>query len=132
MRDRAAALSAALRRQQRFDSLRRAGRVTITIDGATGAELDHGRLVRAWQVTSRGIAAVPLPLDLDPAAPDRLVPGSEPGTPLPSALADELACVAGWIDRESARIEVVRSDGPLFVDGPPLPTFEPAKTLSLR
>ncbi|MEZ5140302.1 MAG: UvrB/UvrC motif-containing protein [Acidimicrobiales bacterium] len=99
LRDRGAALAAALRRQQRFDALRRAGRVVVEIDGRSRAELLRGRLVSTWTLTKHGIRAEPLPLDLDPAAPDHLhapAPGdaTAPGAPLPKALADELACVA--------------------------------------
>ena len=130
MRDRAAALSGALKRQQRFDTLRRAGRVVMEVDGNSRAELLRGRLVRTWTVTKQGISAVPLPLDLDPSAPDHLAtpePGdpSAPGAPLPKALADELSCVAQWIDRQSHRIRVIHADGSLVPSGPPLPSFEP-------
>jgi DNA polymerase-3 subunit epsilon len=130
MRDRAAALANALRRQERFDALRRAGRVVMEVDGSSRAELLRGRLQRTWTVTKHGIAAVPLPLDLDPSAPDALeapAPGdaSAPGAPLPKALADELACVAQWIDRYGHRIRVIHADGSLVPTGPPLPSFEP-------
>ncbi|WP_421119769.1 DEDD exonuclease domain-containing protein [Aquihabitans daechungensis] len=130
MRDRAAALANALRRQERFDTLRRAGRVVMEVDGSSRAELLRGRLLRTWTVTKHGIAAVPLPLDLDPSAPDALeapAPGdaSAPGAPLPKALADELACVAQWIDRYGHRIRVIHADGSLVPTGPPLPSFEP-------
>jgi DNA polymerase-3 subunit epsilon len=130
MRDRAAALAQALRRQERFDTLRRAGRVVMEVDGSSRAELLRGRLLRTWTVTKHGISAVPLPLDLDPSAPDALeapAPGdaSAPGAPLPKALADELACVAQWIDRYGHRIRVISADGSLVPTGPPLPSFEP-------
>lgn len=130
MRDRAAALSSALKRQQRFDALRRSGRVVMEFDGNARAELLRGRLVRTWTVTRHGITAVPLPMDLDPAAPDHLdVPeagdATAPGAPLPKALADELACVAQWIDRYQNRIRVISADGSLVPAGPPLPSFEP-------
>src|SRR5690606_13089165 len=72
VRDRAAALANALRRQRRFDALRRTGRVVVEVDGRSRTELRQGRLVRTWTLTKQGIAAVPLPLDLDPAAPDDL------------------------------------------------------------
>lgn len=126
MRDRAAALASALRRQRRFDQFRRAGRVTLDIDGAGGAELDGGRLVRAWRMTRRGITAVPLPLDLEPAAPP-IDGGGAPGTPLPAALADELLCVARWLDENTGRVQIIGSDAPLF-DEEPLPSFEPPRT----
>ncbi|MCB1039223.1 MAG: DEDD exonuclease domain-containing protein [Acidimicrobiales bacterium] len=131
VRDRAAALASALRRQQRFDALRRAGRVVLEVDGASRAELLRGRLQRTWTVTRAGIAEVPLPLDLDPAAPDRLDPTplpddpTAPGAPLPKALADELACVAQWVDRQGHRIRILEADASLTPLGPPLPTYEP-------
>jgi DNA polymerase-3 subunit epsilon len=132
VRDRAAALASALRRQQRFDTLRRAGHVVIEVDGRSGAELRNGRLVRAWRTGRGGPAAVPLPIDLDPAAPDSDDGAGEPGTPVPKAMADELACIASWIDRELHRITVVAADGPLTATGPPLPTFEPTSVPSVR
>ncbi|QXC62315.1 DEDD exonuclease domain-containing protein [Aquihabitans sp. G128] len=130
MRDRAAALTAALRRQRRFDALRGAGRVVVELGGRSGAELDHGRLVRAWRIDRTGIVALPLPLDLDPAAPDSLSAPlgddpSGPGLPVPKALADELACVAAWMDKEAARIRVIHSDRGLASAYPALPSFEP-------
>ena len=132
MRDRAAALTAALRRQRRFDALRRAGRVVVEFGERSGAELDHGRLVRAWTITRSGITPLPLPLDLDPAAPDAVVArlGADPdapGQPLPKALADELACVASWLDKEAGRIRVVHAEGGLCSAYPALPTFEAAR-----
>jgi DNA polymerase-3 subunit epsilon len=130
MRDRAAALAAALKRQRRFDTLRRAGRVVVEVDGRSRAEILRGRLVRTWTMTKQGITAVPLPLDLDPSAPDHLqapLPDdpTAPGAPLPKALADELACVAQWLDRSGNRIRVIHADGALTPSGPPLPSFEP-------
>ncbi len=130
MRDRAAALTAALRRQRRFDALRGAGRVVVELGGRSGAELDHGRLVRAWTISRTGIVALPLPLDLDPAAPDALsaAPGDDasgPGRPVPKALADELSCVAAWLDKEAGRIRVIHTDRGLASAYPALPSFEP-------
>lgn len=130
VRDRAEALVAALRRQRRFEALRRAGRVVIEFDGRSSAELDRGRLVRSWKVTSRGIAPVPLPIDLDPSAPDRSTP--EPvdlgdDSPVPKAVADELACVAAWLDKEAHRIRIVHADNPLSSPYPALPSFTPRR-----
>jgi len=42
-------------------------------------------------------------------------------------LADELLCVAGWLDREAARIRVLHSDGPLLLGRPALPTYLPRR-----
>lgn len=124
VRNRAAALSAALRRQRRFDALRRAGRVELEVDGTSGIELDHGRLARAWRITRAGVSAVPLPLDLDPVAPDDQRPSASPGEPVPAALADELACIGAWLAKEAERIRVVRSDDLLDLRPPPLPSFQ--------
>lgn len=129
LRDRAAALAAALKRQHRFDTLRRAGRVVLEVDGRSQAELLHGRLRRTWTVSKTGISAVPLPLDLDPAAPDHLEAplgdASIAGAPLPKALADELSCVAQWLDRYGSRIRVIHADGDLAPPAPTLPSFQP-------
>lgn len=131
MRDRAAALVTALRRQQRFDTLRRAGRVVIETGDRHRAELEGGRLVQAWQVSRQGVTVVPLPLDLDPEAPDPdpvapALPLVDPAdVPLPKAMADELACVASWLDKESGRLRVLHADGALTSPYPPLPAFEP-------
>ncbi|HRA34673.1 MAG TPA: hypothetical protein PK748_07085, partial [Acidimicrobiales bacterium] len=93
------------------------------------------------RINPDGPTPVPLPIDLDPAAPDQLTAaltgtaegaGHEAGTPVPKALADELLCVAAWIDRELPRIRVVSSDGPLVSPAPPLPTFEPTSVPSVR
>jgi DNA polymerase-3 subunit epsilon len=132
VRDRAAALAAALRRQHRFDGLRRAGRVVVEIGDRSRVELDHGRLRRSWSLSSRGIEALPLPLDLDPAAPDALIAPlhddpdhAEP--PLPKAIADELSCVAAWLEKEAGRIRVVHADRALDLTPRPFPTFVPTR-----
>ena len=134
VRDRAAALAAALRRQNRFDTLRRAGRVVIEVDGLSGVELDHGRLVRSWKVTATGVAPVPLPLqdanDTDDGQTGTA--GLAPGSPLPKALADELLCVAAWLEREMHRVRVISADGPLTSSMAPMPTFEPTSVPSRR
>ena len=124
VRDRAAALASALRRQHRFDALRRAGRVELEVDGTSGVALDHGRLARAWRLTRAGVTAVPLPLDLDPCAPDSARPSPSPGDPVPAALADELACIGAWLEKESGRIRVVGCDHHLDLRVPTMPTFQ--------
>ncbi len=130
MRERASALAAALRRQRRFEALRRAGRLLVEVPGSA-AELDHGRLVRSWALDGRGgQAEVPLPLDLDPAAADELggpAPGDEMSQTLPRALADELACVAAWLDKEAAVLRLVHCQGGLTSGYPDLPSFEPVR-----
>lgn len=118
VRDRAAALADAVRRQRRLDGVRRAGRLVLHVDGSE-VELVGGLLVRCWT-------------DVDGAATSaqRLFdhPGDPPGgwRPVPSELADELACVAAWLERESHRITVVRCDGELSSVAHPLPRFRAA------
>jgi DNA polymerase-3 subunit epsilon len=113
-RDRAAALASALRRQHRVDTLRQAGRVVIRLPGRGHAELAGGVLVRSWLDDG----AVPLWLDTRPAAPT--------AGPLPRDVADEVWCVAGWLDKQAGRVELVHCDGALASPYPPLDTFQPA------
>jgi len=130
MRDRAAALTSAIRRQRRFDALRRSGRLVVELGGRSGAELDQGRLVRAWVIGSDGQREMPLPLDLDPSSAEHAsgpssTPGAEPGDPVPKSLADELSCVAAWLDKEAGRIRVVHADQGLTSAYPALASYEP-------
>ncbi len=120
VRDRAEALSAALRRQRRFERLRRAGRLRLELPDGSGADLDAGRLVRAW-----GAGARPAP-DGSPS-----VTLFEPGTPLPPLkreLADELTCVAAWLERHAHELTVTFCDGELTSLLPEVPSFAPRRT----
>jgi len=113
VRDRAAALSAALRRQRRLDGLRRAGRLVLEVPGARSL-LSRGRLVDTWD---EGEEQIPLALDL----PD------DNTAPVPRDLADELACVAAWLDGNAHRVRLVSCDGELASPLPALPSFEPPR-----
>jgi DNA polymerase-3 subunit epsilon len=116
VRDRAAALCDALRRQRRLDGLRRSGRVELALAGGAGAELDGGLLTRAW---ADGELALGAAEGAAPAAdPDR-------GQPASPEIAGELLAVAAWIDANAHRITVVHADGPLASALPRLPTFKP-------
>nr|MBA3281719.1 hypothetical protein [Acidimicrobiia bacterium] len=53
---------------------------------------------------------------------------SAPGRPVPKAMADELACVAAWLDKEASRIRVVHTDRGLASPYPALPAFTAAPT----
>jgi DNA polymerase-3 subunit epsilon len=110
VRNRAAALSRALMRQRRLDGLRDAGRLALEIDGAGRALVEHGRLV--W--TGEG----------DPA-PSLLAAAEPPVGPLPKELADEVSCVAAYLEQRAARVRLVSCDGTLAWPLPRLPTFEP-------
>ena len=111
VRRRAAALSRALARQRRLESLAGAGRLTLALAGG-GAVVDGGRLVAAW-----GPGAAP------PAPPLPLAPLPRP---LPAAAADEVACVAGWLHRRAAEVSLTECQGELAWPLPRLPDFEPA------
>lgn len=141
VRDRARALAAAVRRQQRLDRLRRAGTVVVEI-GTSRAVLREGRLVRCApldgdQATLELDDPWPEPLDQqaveradEPPSllerPDRL------DAPLPRELADELACVASFLEQEAPRVRLVHSEGGLSSPYPPLPSFEPGKGVATK
>jgi DNA polymerase-3 subunit epsilon len=112
VRDRGAALAHALGRQHRLDRLRRAGVVRVVV-GASGAraEVRNGILVRTWS----GDSGLPLELGPDP-------PG---GGPLPRALADEVGCIASWLEAEAGRVTLEHCDGGLASDLDTLPSFRP-------
>jgi DNA polymerase-3 subunit epsilon len=114
MRDRAAALAGALTRQRRLDSLRRAGVVRVAFRRGGGAEVHNGVLVRTWSDVA--IPELPFALGPEPPPADR---------PLPLALADEVGCIAGWLDAEAARVRLEHCDGGLASLVDPLPSFRP-------
>lgn len=132
-RDRGAALVDALRRQRRFDMLRRAGRLVLDLPGGVRAELVRGRLQRVTatgdavddradggaDAAATGAADAPgqLTLALDEVPP--------PTGPLPLEWADELSCVAAWLERNAARVRLVHVEGELSCPLPALPSFRP-------
>jgi DNA polymerase-3 subunit epsilon len=108
-RDRAAALARALARQRRLESLRRSGR--LEVEDATGRRV----ILAAGRLLDGPLFAT--------AADDEDVSG-----PLPRDLADEVSCVAAWLDAEAPRLRLVACDGELASPLPRLPTYEPRKT----
>ena len=132
VRDRADALSSALRRQRRFDQLRRARRVHIELPGHGGIALDHGRLVHVWDA-----AQLPFAIADDGSAGrddcDPLdAPLRDPLAPVPRELADELACIASWMERSAATVVVEHCDGELATPLPLLPSFAPRGGIARR
>jgi len=122
VRDRAEALAGALRRQRRFEALRRAGVLRIDLPGQGGAELAEGRLVRAW---------APGEAPTGEAADDgRLFVDPGPLPPVDRDLADELACVAAWLERSAHTITLEHCDGLLTSPFPAVPSFAPKGGLS--
>jgi DNA polymerase-3 subunit epsilon len=108
LRDRAAALSRSLERQRRLDSVRRAGRLVIELDGGEHIELHNGVLA--------SLALLPV----DPPARDG---------PLARDLADELAVVSAWLRDDRGRIRIVSCDGTLAFPLPAGPSFEPRRSM---
>ncbi len=138
VRDRAAALASSIRRQRRLDGLRRAGRLVVHVPGG-GAELRHGTLVRAWGEgdPTDGPGGPALFAEADPSPIDPSSPGvpSLPAVglplelrdPLPRDRADELACVAAWLDQRAGHVRVGHCDAGLAVPLPALPSFTPTE-----
>jgi DNA polymerase-3 subunit epsilon len=118
MRDRADALARALVRQRRLDALRSAGRITIEVPGEGGAVLDRGRLVMAWpDGDGPGLLA----------AGDSTAGASEPDGPLPRDQADEVACVAAWLDARAGRLRLLDGGAGLAWPIPALPRLQPSR-----
>jgi DNA polymerase-3 subunit epsilon len=101
MRDRAAALASAMFRQRRTEQPRRSGTIELELGNGSRVELDGGRLLRAWSVGELALGVA-----CEPPEP------SDVGW-LPAALADELTCVAAWLDKNARRVRLVRCDGTL-------------------
>lgn len=137
MRDRAAALAGALRRQRRLDQAVAAGRVVLEIPGQGGVELDRGLLVRAWgpkgasdelpfdQLAASAPAGRPdLRATTGAAVPDGPDP-ADTTAPLPRNVADEVACIAGWLEQHAHRVRLVSCDGTFASLLPRLPDLQP-------
>ena len=125
VRDRAGALTIALTRQRRFDQLRRAGRVHIDLGPLGGVALDHGRLQSAWGPGE-------LPQLGDASQHDRQLFDTDGDlVPLDRELADELGCIATWLDRTAAELTLDHCDGTLTSTLPALPSFAPRKGLAV-
>ena len=110
-RDRAAALAHALFRQRRAEQLRCSGTIELDLGGERRVELQGGRLSRAWGVgeLALGVACGP--------------PEESAASWVPPELADELACVAAWLDRNAPKVRLVRCDGTLASSLPPIPAI---------
>jgi len=115
----AAALAGALRRQHRLGRLRESGRLQVRSPGRGGAEFRNGLLMQAW-----GEEAVGHPtLEFPPASGERPVPGE----PIPRDIADELNCVAAWLDSESHLLRLEYCDGTLADPLARIPSFRPSR-----
>jgi DNA polymerase-3 subunit epsilon len=128
-RNRGRALTSALRRQQTFESVRSAGRIVVELPEGITAEIVDGQLARTWPTGG------PEPLAFDsrdaPAAETgegrRLVTTPHRPAPLAAALADEVACVTRYLEREAHRVRLVHAEGQFSHPTYRLPVFEPAR-----
>ena len=109
-RGRAAALARALSRQRRLESLRRSGRLEVEGPDGRRVVLAGGRLLDGPLFAA--------------ASGDESDERGEPG-PIPRDLADEVSCVAAWLDAEASRLRLVACDGELASPLPRLPSYEP-------
>jgi DNA polymerase III subunit epsilon len=124
VRDRAAALARAVRRQRELDALRQAGRVVLGLPGGAGVELLRGALVRAWGPGGdQGRLAL--------AAGDLAAADAVPEVPaegaLPRHLGDELAVVAAWLARNAGEVRIDHADVGLACPLPRIADFEPVE-----
>ena len=109
-RDRAAALSRALRRRQRAQQLRQAGRLIVEVPGMGGVELLAGQLVDAWGVDT--------PSEGRLALAGRIGPADE------SLAIDEALVVASWLHSHADRARLIHAEHGLSQSATPLPDFQ--------
>ena len=113
VRDRAQALVNALVRQRRYEQLRRCGQLVLAIGESSVVELDRGRLVGVHQRAARSGGQPRLAFD-DDLARDAPPSGVE---------ADELLCVASWLDRNCHKLTIIHVEGPYTNPAVALPDF---------
>jgi hypothetical protein len=115
------AVEQALWRQRWLDALRRVDRLVLGTARGEGAEVVRGRLVRSWAGDDQpAVSADGAKGDLGRLVFGPAADGPNPDVPLPDgpltpAAADELACVAHWIEDNMHQLAVLRVEGELSV-----------------
>jgi DNA polymerase III subunit epsilon len=132
LRDRAAALARALDRQRRFDALRRAGSLTVTLPNGCWAAIDRGVLHDAGPpAQDSAVAPVGQGALGHCQQPDvtrlGLCEVPDVASPLPRHLVDEVATIAAWLDARAPSVRVVHSEHALWWPADRLPTFSPSE-----
>jgi len=114
VRERLSDLTAALRRQRDLDALVNSGSIVVQLEHGEALELRHGVLWRGWPPDDPTQATLWDDRTDAAARTIEMQPGTlpEPGRPVPLELADELAVVAGWLQRHADRIRLVHADSP--------------------
>lgn len=123
VRERAAAVVAALARQRRIEALRASGQTELSLPGGAGAVLDSGILTSAWGPDGQ-VRSLDLVVGVGPPSDDG------PGTVASEALTAEVLCVGSWLYRAAGRVRVVSSSGGLSSVWPALPSFTPQRSPS--
>jgi len=122
VRERAAALTMAISRQRRFAGLIDSGRIVVEVDGAGSVELSNGQLSRSWDPNAD--SADPTLLSAPPLPFAPAMWGNIP-KPLGQDLADELNCVASWLEVHAGMFRLVSTDRGLASLLPRLPSLDP-------
>ncbi|MBS1838584.1 MAG: GIY-YIG nuclease family protein [Actinobacteria bacterium] len=126
-RDRAAAIVEVLARQRRLERIHSAERLVIEVDSGELAELRRGVLWQMWPADRRSRPTLAArQVEMQPAAPPDV------GAPIDRGVADELACVASWLDAHADSIRLHEIDGTFASSYPDLPDLRPNQAPNLR
>jgi len=117
VRDRAAAFADAHRRVRRFDLVHRAGRLVVRL-GRHRAVIEDGRLRHTEPADAPSLLTTWTTATVDVTASAVAV---RPRALVESAAVDELSVLAGWLDKNAARLEVEHCEGTLCSPLPRLP-----------
>ena len=121
-RDHLSAVVDALERQRRIQRVLACERLMVEVDSGELAELRRGILWQMWPVDRDGrLTTAARPVEMRPT---ELPPSSGP---VRRELADELACVASWLDRHADRIRLLDADGTFASSLPRLPDLRPRR-----
>ncbi len=122
LRDQARELATVLDRRNRIDRLRRSGRLRLAVSGASILDFHDGRLVDV-QPLADADTDHPISLQFPPADNWPMSVESAQGLPVIKEQADELHCVASWLQREADRLVVRHCDGTLAEPVRQMPMF---------
>lgn len=126
-RDRLTDLVDVLTRSRRMDALRSCRRLLVEVDSGEVAELRHGVLWQMWPPDAEDrLTSVARSVEMQPATTPA------PGEPLGRELADELSCVASWLDRNAGRVRLHEVEGTFASAFPPLPDLRPRRQSAVR
>ncbi|MDG2427276.1 MAG: DEDD exonuclease domain-containing protein [Acidimicrobiales bacterium] len=112
IRDQAKELATVLDRRNRIDRLRRSGRLCLAVGGASILEFHDGRLAEVKSFTAPNTTH-PISLEFPPADNQKMFVELAQSLPVVKEQADELHCVASWLQREAHRLVVRHCDGTL-------------------